>query len=1310
MQSCWHDDPGQRCASSQVASYLQNIYSNYHLAASQPRESITHDFEARWQSLKPNSIPKVDNGLPLSAAVASPLHENFYELKFPPSDIIVHDSSPIREHQFVYHNLAISSDTLTGDELSVKAKSDSLTNLHGSLESVLEKNREKLSSVENPAFSATSESSAFWETSLTENPLALSDTSSDKLLFDSEVSQVAPWLRDVPFTTPEDMSYIKNVSDVISDFDNMLSSEKTSSSESSHQTSPSRDVSGNPKTTLVSASEATQPSQINALEDPEVSRADSISDLTRCDSDSPSEGTLNDPNIDSDIVNSPLHHVPEISNMDSKESYPTLDFRLIKMPETPTYPAGLPIFQIDCEEDVQLFDSLQDSSYTPDPLKDNKIKTESGEGDSKLGRQCSSGSETEDEIWKKRIELGTLTEKIKLKSKSVTDFMVLTHIDADFTDMESEETSFTSMEGYGNMFFDMIQKKFKQDSPPKESSLPTEKYLSFPRNYSSTLLSRVESLRPDLDLYRLWKSHRTMAVKSLRLNKSLGDLTESKSVTVKELQTFKRNLDFFLDTNNSIQKKIASKNGDLVKAAVTSNPAKLAFQHEMQPADEGDQAQPLIHFSLPGNFSFHLPNKDRMFPSPSAPLGTDLLNVTSEEENLKFSSNFNDINLNLYAGDHSQGSTMEDTPENDPWESTKFMNLPENYNFDSQIYSDAEPKAINLYDSENISVSNNEDFSIIKSEVINNTELDLDPSVAAKKFHDNVQTEQVSTSTPVSNHIIVPINDAAACQNTEPCTDGVNAHVNQSIQNIMHNEILNLTTTLAIAENENNLNIEYSGPLETEQVTEEAQEGSQGLASNEHSLAEENIDADDLRKVDNNSTETNSLLTGTESGIESQFETMDKLSQECTSEVTLEQGIASTQRSDLEPTNDGSLSNDLESGIVSLDRSDPNLASHENFIENDIFNIVDSKPTHISDINQMFIESESFLPPPFKESTESSVSDDNNVLTHQKLDSDFIVTAGDFPEVKQINVAEQNIATCDHVVSFDQKIEELETVGNLVMDMGSDDIVPNLNETVRDDIIEKTNKEITQTIDKIISEAESKVVDLNACNDEKELVKETSFNANISTALLESEGYKQEETSAETTTKKNNTPEDDESMNCQFVDTPATSVEAQPKESGETQLATQRNDFDQSESRDELSQNLDLELQRLDAENEDESNYYSDENNSEPQYVNVGSTSQLEESSSGWFLHPKEGVEDPSKIQVASDGIQQNFELAHNFAVSNGSSTESLTENSGSERYTVDAESVEALRNELELKLPLAQVRSIEIFLPRFFPTTFNDF
>lgn len=57
--------------------------------------------------------------------------------------------------------------------------------------------------------------------------------------------------------------------------------------------------------------------------------------------------------------------------------------------------------------------------------------------DSILYTRNESGSETEDETWKRRIERGAYSEKVRQKSKSVADLMVLTHIDCSDTDSET---------------------------------------------------------------------------------------------------------------------------------------------------------------------------------------------------------------------------------------------------------------------------------------------------------------------------------------------------------------------------------------------------------------------------------------------------------------------------------------------------------------------------------------------------------------------------------------------------------------------------------------------------------------------------------------------------------------------------------------------------------------------------------------------------------------------------------------------------------------------------------------------------------
>ncbi|XP_021936652.1 uncharacterized protein LOC110838099, partial [Zootermopsis nevadensis] len=71
-------------------------------------------------------------------------------------------------------------------------------------------------------------------------------------------------------------------------------------------------------------------------------------------------------------------------------------------------------------------DSLQDDSLL-DNVKSTYLEY----------RATDSGTDTEDEIWRRRIEQGEFSEKVKEKSKSVADLMVLTHIEcSDGSDSE----------------------------------------------------------------------------------------------------------------------------------------------------------------------------------------------------------------------------------------------------------------------------------------------------------------------------------------------------------------------------------------------------------------------------------------------------------------------------------------------------------------------------------------------------------------------------------------------------------------------------------------------------------------------------------------------------------------------------------------------------------------------------------------------------------------------------------------------------------------------------------------------------------
>lgn len=65
------------------------------------------------------------------------------------------------------------------------------------------------------------------------------------------------------------------------------------------------------------------------------------------------------------------------------------------------------------------------------PLAEFKLNS-----NSLFQRTASSGSETEEENWRYKVERGAYTEKVRQKSRSVADLMVLTHVD--YSESESE--------------------------------------------------------------------------------------------------------------------------------------------------------------------------------------------------------------------------------------------------------------------------------------------------------------------------------------------------------------------------------------------------------------------------------------------------------------------------------------------------------------------------------------------------------------------------------------------------------------------------------------------------------------------------------------------------------------------------------------------------------------------------------------------------------------------------------------------------------------------------------------------------------
>ncbi|KAB0793142.1 hypothetical protein PPYR_12762 [Photinus pyralis] len=110
--------------------------------------------------------------------------------------------------------------------------------------------------------------------------------------------------------------------------------------------------------------------------------------------------------------------------------------------------------------------SSSDSSYQPSPAPEtvstNKLQFQLGPTRMETSQaqqssltesmqRTSSESETEDENWRRKIEQGAYSEKVHQKSKSVTDLMVLTHIDYSESDSETPLPSLDYRVNYKNV-------------------------------------------------------------------------------------------------------------------------------------------------------------------------------------------------------------------------------------------------------------------------------------------------------------------------------------------------------------------------------------------------------------------------------------------------------------------------------------------------------------------------------------------------------------------------------------------------------------------------------------------------------------------------------------------------------------------------------------------------------------------------------------------------------------------------------------------------------------------------------------------
>ncbi|KAK6624130.1 hypothetical protein RUM44_010988 [Polyplax serrata] len=379
MKLCWNP-PLQRPTASQLQLILGNLISS----GTKPVDSkrLSQDFEQRWQNLKPNYIPKMDN------AAESDYNSSCLGISAKLKNAKVVDSSLVDSPL----GLFMSNKNSGQESPRFCLKSDS-EKQGKEVDPNMRENEEEnnKSHSENNAVKS--------ETEVAKDSDEITQKTNFKLDAETRLpniqnvrnvdNEVDSWLKGVEINNEEDESFVQKISEAIRDLDATLALEKTSSSEgdsgnSTRQNSPGKECKEGGDTVVDFKLGRDVSSFMNFTQ-----KSFELSSLQN--SEQPQSLNFTDPFITGSAPKDFAHLVDQNS--------------LIELPT---------------EEDVENNFGMKNYTF------DMSLK----EGESLVGGQSRHSSDTDDEIWRKRIEKGEISEKVKEKSKSIANLMVLTHIDA----------------------------------------------------------------------------------------------------------------------------------------------------------------------------------------------------------------------------------------------------------------------------------------------------------------------------------------------------------------------------------------------------------------------------------------------------------------------------------------------------------------------------------------------------------------------------------------------------------------------------------------------------------------------------------------------------------------------------------------------------------------------------------------------------------------------------------------------------------------------------------------------------------------
>jgi hypothetical protein len=350
---------------------------------------------------------------------------------------------------------------------------------------------------------------------------------------------------------------------------------------------------------------------------------------------------------------------------------------------------------LDGEEDRKFAENVSEAIKNLDEtLALEKTSSSSSSGSYKKGPdfrlgplETGSGSDTEDETWRHRIERGEFTEKVKEKSKSVTDLMVLTHIESEGSETDSlpsltrqysikkasgsKMTSFTNI-GFGSegnirnaVLSEELQDKLKQLSLWKTDEQTFLGKVASEVNNKETSVSNVNS-RVHKTIDRLSEpddfGRKHIEDVLSRFDQEISRNTHlSKSVVPSPAEISSSQIgskvDSELNTTLLLRERRDIKEGDIVSTDITpdlgsqvSSPLNSSQERIVQTPDKVSPSTTPIRLSKPANEELLRQvkvdsdlNSTPLSRNPFLPINVENLNSSSETSQVS-SSNLDGLN------------------------------------------------------------------------------------------------------------------------------------------------------------------------------------------------------------------------------------------------------------------------------------------------------------------------------------------------------------------------------------------------------------------------------------------------------------------------------------------------------------------------------------------------------------------------------------------------------------------------------------------------------------------------------------------